>query len=156
MSRAAGKIRRFFTRLLYNSVIAFFAVLIVFCVAYVGFMLGPAIETNFNPAVSKLTILKHEGDMNSTTILAEFTKIRNCKYLGISWTHVLPTGEYERVPVVLGRSPGDTSDPSRPVGLTIAGPWTLPLSWDEIMNHSFAQLYHQCQPFWVTVTNFYP
>jgi hypothetical protein len=125
---------------------------------YAIWLVGPAVETRFFPVVSKLWIVTHETDpvTGDTTVTAMFTKHRPCEYIGLSWTHVLPDGTQERVAVILGRKEGDTSSPNRPVGTTVAGPWVLPLSWDEIKNHSFAQLYHHCQPFWTTTTEFWP
>jgi hypothetical protein len=134
------------------------AAVIFASVLYTIFVVGPAIETRFFPVVGKLSILSHTTDpeTGATTIMAAFTKLRSCEYVGISWTHVLPDGKQERVPIVLGRREGDTSSPNRPVGSTSAGPWTLPLSWDEIQDHSFALLYHKCAPFWTSTTQFFP
>jgi hypothetical protein len=134
------------------------AAVIFLSVLYAFFMIAPAVETRFFPVVSKLVILSHSTDpaTGATTITAAFTKKRDCEYVGISWTHLLPDNTQERVAVILGRADGDTSSPNRPIGTTIAGPWVLPLSWDEIQHNSFAELYHKCSPLWVSRTEFYP
>jgi hypothetical protein len=134
------------------------AAVIFASVLYTFFVVAPAIETRFFPVVGKLNILSHVTDpaTGATTLMASFTKLRDCEYVGLSWTHILPDGKQERVPIILGRKQGDTSSPNRPVGQTSAGPWVLPLSWDEIQHHSFAQLYHRCSPLWATTTEFYP
>lgn len=121
------------------------------------FMVAPAIETKFFPVVGKLKIIDHISHRDgTTTITAAFTKKRACEYVGISWTHILPDGTHERVAVILGRDEGDTSSPTRPVGTTVAGPWKLPIPWDEVENHSLVQLYHRCNPMWLSTTDFYP
>ncbi len=120
-------------------------------------IVGPWAETKFWPPVSKLQILTaHATDADETEIQAYFTKRRDCEYIGISWFRGAPDGQFERVPIVLLRSEGDTSSPNRPVGTQKAGPWIISLSSDDLTKRSFARLYHRCNPFWITTTDFYP
>lgn len=134
------------------------AAVIFASVLYVIWAVGPAIETRFAPVVGKLQILSIEpGQMEGTTeIHAAFQKLRECEYLGISWFHGTKEGGFERVPITLLRQEGDTSSPNRPVGFQKAGPWIIGIPPDELTGNSFAQLRHQCWPFWVTTTDFYP
>lgn len=120
-------------------------------------IIAPAIETRFWPPVSKLTILSMaENSDGHTVIKAHFQKRRACEYIGISWFHGDPAGEFERVPVILMRSEGDTSSPNRPVGSQTAGPWVISLPMAEVQGNSFARLYHRCSPLWLTTTDFWP
>jgi hypothetical protein len=120
-------------------------------------IVGPAFETRFFPPVSKLTILAmHEDADGNTVIDAFFTKNRPCEYIGISWFKVAPDGTFDRVPVILQRREGDTSSPNRPVGSQRAGPWIIGVSSEDLPEKSFARLYHRCNPFFITVTDFYP
>lgn len=132
-------------------------VIILICATFTLFTVGPAVETQFFPAVSKLRILSVSStDMRESRVEAEFTKLRGCEYLGIAWFRGDPSGKFERVPVVLMRKDGDTSSPNRPTGTQKAGPWIIGVPPNEIGRNSFARLSHRCHPFWVTTTDFYP
>ena len=120
-------------------------------------IIGPWAETKWWPPVSKLTILSmHDDDDGNAVIDAYFTKLRSCEYIGIAWFRGSPNGEFERVPVILQRQDDDTSSPNRPTGSQKAGPWTIGISSPIIATGSFARLYHRCNPFWLTTTDFYP
>jgi len=135
---------------------SFYLVLIIGSTVTI-FSLGPYLETRFWPTVSKLHILSIEATGPAeTTIRAEFTKLRNCEYVGISWYRGTPQGGFERVPVILLRQAGDTSSPNRPTGKQRAGPWIIGVPISEVPSNSFAQLVHRCHPFWPTTTDFYP
>lgn len=137
---------------------AFCATVIFFALSFSVYMVGPAIETRYFPAVSKLRILSLEPDGPSgmSRIQAEFTKLRNCEYLGIAWFLRDEIGGFERVPIILQRRPGDLSSPNRPTGVQRAGPWLVALKPDILKHQSFALLSHKCHPFWITTTEFYP
>lgn len=137
---------------------AFCAVVIFFATTFTIFTVGPAIETRFLPAVSKLTILSVTADAKgNAVIMAEFTKIRaECEFLGISWFKGRPEGGFERVPVTLQRQEGDDSSPNRPPGTQRAGPWIIGMSPAELQTNSFSRLSHRCHGMWVTTTDFWP
>lgn len=125
------------------------------------FTLGPAVETRLFPVVSKLNLLSVEREGDNTLVKADFTKLRPCEYIGITWfRHTLaPDGAdlEQRIPVILRRDPDDTSSPNRPLGRTIAGPWELVgVTPEQVKGESVALLYHRCHPFWTTTTEFYP
>jgi hypothetical protein len=118
---------------------------------------GPTIESRLFPVVSKLRIVTIAGDADGNAIItAEFSKLRNCEYVGLSWFRGLPEGEFERVPVILLRKDGDTSSPNRPVGTQRAGPWIIGMPPGEVRGNSFAKLYHRCHGAWLTTTDFFP
>jgi hypothetical protein len=120
-------------------------------------IVGPWIETRYFPPVSKLTILAMHDDADGNAVIdAYFTKQRDCEYIGISWFRGQPSGDFERVPVILQRRDGDTSSPNRPVGSQRAGPWIVGVPSVDIPKDSFARLHHRCNPFWVSTTDFYP
>lgn len=136
---------------------AFCATVIFFATVFSVYTVGPAIETRFWPAVSKLLIVNlSEDDHGNSVVMAQFTKIRDCEYLGIAWFRGMPEGGFERVPVTLLRKPGDTSSPNRPTGTQKAGPWIVAMSPDQLRVNSFARLTHRCHPFWITTTEFWP
>ena len=128
-----------------------------FATLYTIWVIGPALETKWFPVVSKLTITSlTTNDNGQATVMAEFTKLRECEYLGLAWYRGQQSGGFERVPVILMRQEGDNSSPNRPPGTQRAGPWIIGMPPDEIAGNSFAQLSHRCHPFWVTTTDFYP
>lgn len=136
---------------------ASFYLVLILGFAFTFFNLGPFIETRFWPPVSKLTILSLQRDPSGGSRLdAEFTKLRSCEYLGLSWFRVLPDGTFEQVPVSLLRRSGDASSPNRPVGTQRAGPWIIGIPPADLRSASFARLTHRCHPFWATITDFYP
>lgn len=118
---------------------------------------GPYVEKwLFGPVVSKLRIVSIDPAPGGHTFLsAEFTKLRDCDYLGIAWFRRYEAG-FERVAVELMRSPGDTSSPNRPLGKQRAGPWKIHLTPSELKANSFSQLSHSCHGLWLTTTEFYP
>lgn len=122
------------------------------------FIVGPAVETRWFPVVSKLRITKvMTGEEAGTSVVyAEFSKKRDCEYVGIAWFQGDPNGVFERVPVILLRKEGDQSSPNRPLGTQKAGPWIVGVPPDELRKNSFARLYHRCFPFWPTTTDFWP
>jgi hypothetical protein len=142
---------------LYGAVIGFCAVIIFFAATFTVFTVGPAIETRFFPVVGKLQIVSLMTNLDRNSILmAEFTKLRNCEYLGLAWYRGAQGGGFERVPVTLMRQEGDTSSPNRPVGTQRAGPWIIGMSAEDVRGNSFAQLQHRCHGLWVTTTEFWP
>jgi len=139
------------------AVKAFCAAIVFVAAVQTLLIIAPALETRFWPPVSKLTITSMETtEDGGTAITAYFTKTRDCEFIGISWFHGDPAGEFERVPVILLRKEGDTSSPNRPVGSQSAGPWIISLPMEEVRDNSFARLYHRCSPFWLTTTDFWP
>lgn len=137
---------------------AFCSAVIFFCAAILIYTVGPYLETRYWPAVSKLRILDlQQNEEGYAIISAEFTKLRSsCEYVGIAWYRGNPEGEFERIPVVLLRQPGDTSSPNRPVGTQRAEPWIVHMPPSDIIGRSFARLSHSCHPFWTTTTDFWP
>ena len=139
-------------------IIKAFCAAVIFCATLATvWTVGPAVETRFWPAVSKLTIIAmHENDEGMAVLDAQFNKFRDCEYLGIAWFLRQDDGSFERVPVILQRREGDTSSPNRPTGTQRAGPWIIGMSTADLTSRSFARLSHRCNPFWVTTTDFYP
>lgn len=120
--------------------------------------LGPVVERSYFPVVSKLRIIEltPEPRTGHARVMAEFTKFRDCEYIGIAWYRGTPAIGFERVPVILQRQVGDNSSPNRPIGTQRSGPWIIGMPIHEIDGNSFAQLFHRCHPFWLSRTDFYP
>jgi hypothetical protein len=136
---------------------AFCAAIVFAATLFTILTIAPAIETRFAPVVSKLRITKvMADDAGNSIVYAEFTKLRDCEYIGLSWYHGDPRGEFERVPVVLLRKEGDTASPNRPLGTQKAGPWIVSISPAELRGNSFARLSHRCNFLWLTNTDFLP
>jgi hypothetical protein len=137
---------------------AFSLAVTFFGTLFLAWTAGPFIERwAFGPVVSKLRIVhmaKIEGD--HTELYAEFTKLRDCDYVGIAWFRGSPQGGFERVPVILKRPDYDRSSPNRPLGLQRAGPWEVFLKPEQIVSNSFARLSHKCHGLWTTTTDFFP
>ncbi len=128
------------------------------CFTVAGFFLiSPYLETRYWPVVGKMKIewMVEESD-SQTKLYASFTKLRNCDYLGIAWFRGNRETGFIRVPLQLMRQPGDVSSPNRPLGHQKSGPWIVDIPQGEIEKNSFVELYHQCTPFWVSRTEFYP
>lgn len=139
------------------AVKAFSSAVIFFSTLLTIYTVGPDIETRFFPVVGKLVIERMDKvDEKTTTIDAYFNKLRNCDYLGIAWYRGQRDSGFERVPLILLRATGDDSSPNRPVGAQRSGPWVVTIPIDEVKTNSFVELKHQCHPFWVTTTEFYP
>lgn len=136
----------------------FCATLIIAAIGFTIYATGPQIETRYFPVVSKLKILRLQADIDGNSIVqAEFTKIRNCEYLGLAWFRGKNGGfGFERVPVEIMRQDNDRSSPDRPVGTQRAGPWIVHMTPEDLMANSFARLSHKCHGFWVSTTDFYP
>ena len=127
------------------------------CTVYAVLLLAPWLETKYWPVVSKMQIdqMYSEG-LDKTRVMASFTKLRNCDYLGIAWYRGSREFGFMRVPLELMRQPNDVSSPNRPLGRQNSGPWIVSIPATEIYGNSFVELYHQCTPFWVTRTEFFP
>jgi hypothetical protein len=135
----------------------FCAVIVVISTALTVVRWGPNVETFLWPVTEKLRILSIGADnRNRSILMVEFRKLRDCEYLGIAWFRGSRTGGFIRVPIELRREQDDASSPNRPVGVQQSGPWVVAVPPHEIEDNSFAVLYHRCNPFWVTTTDFYP
>jgi hypothetical protein len=122
----------------------------------VFYTVGPAVETRYFPAVSKLKILSiKETEDGQTEVRAAFRKIRRCDYIGIAWYVGERPDDFERVPLAILRDPSDVGSPNRPLGYQKAGPWVIGIPPVDL-SRSWAILQHHCHPFWNTVTEFYP
>lgn len=143
-------------RILFDA--SFYLVLIIG--AYITvFNVGPYAETALWPVVKDFRVLaEHElADGRVSLDQVEFSKARNCEYIGISWYRGSRGGVFERVPVETRRRTGDDSSPNRPLGRQRTGPWIIALpSLEELKGNSFAELQHRCQPLWITTTRLYP
>lgn len=136
-----------------------FAIIFVATVATV-LTVGPYLETRFFPVLDKLVIDEvTEISPDMTAVRVHFNKRRNCDFLGITWYRGNRNGTtdgFYRVELVLLRDPNDTSSPNRPIGYQKAGPWQVAMPAKSIRTESFVDMYHSCNPFWTTRTEFYP
>lgn len=147
-------------RLTFVIVQMFCATIALFMTIWTIWAIGPAVERHFLPVVELLRIVSAvEIEPGHVEIYAQFRKVRDCRYLSISWYVGQPTKDFRQVRVQTITDDAALSDhynPSRPLGLSNAGPWRVAIEMDDLLENSFAVLSHQCHPFWVTTTNFYP
>lgn len=143
-----------------SGVIAF-----CFCVGLMSSVIfiwsvGPTIERTWLPVVGKLEITDMiEIEPGVTEIHAKFRKVRDCEYISVAWYVGNPNGDFRQVRIQTIVDPNmldDTETSNRPLGSSTAGPWRVGMSLDDLKNNSFAILRHQCHPFWITTTNFWP
>lgn len=133
------------------------ATFIVICMLAGFYSIGPRLETEWWPVVSKLKIVSMEpGDPGWTKIRVTFTKLRDCEYVGLAWYVGQRPNNFERVAVIIQRDPKDVGSPNRPLGTQRSGPWLIAVDSKEFSRATFAQLQHRCHPFWITTTDFYP
>lgn len=149
-----------FGRLVYNGVIAFCAAVIFCSVLWTVWAIGPSIERARLPVVGKLEILsKSEIEPGVVQIEARFRKARDCEYVSVAWYVGHPNEDFRqvRVQTILDTAQlTEVQSSTRPLGTSIAGPWRIAMSMDDLENNSFAILTHRCHPFWLTTTNFWP
>lgn len=122
---------------------------------------GPAIEARYFPVATKLSITRMISVPSGTQVdAANFVKLRDCEFLGISWFTRRPNGSLEQVAVVplnLVRAKDlDMTVFTRPEGHNVVGPWLISLPLRDVIYFSFARIHHRCHSFWTTVTDFYP
>lgn len=142
----------FFFKALATTITAVMALFVVFSV-------GPVVETRFFPVVSHARILDEQPTLggDGTQLQVQFTRLRNCEYLGLAWYQRTSDGGDVRVPVQLGQ-PLSASSPGRlPIPATItSGPWVVPIPMASLHDGSYAVVFHRCHPLWLTTTEFYP
>lgn len=141
---------------------------IIFCSTLMMiFFAGPWIETKFFPVVDTLSIsdLRPGDDPGTSRFIASFNKLRNCEYIGLGW---YDDATQERINTLLLRTDKSDTVVTRPPGYTRTGPWIIALPPDRIRPPfgwwakpkgwvgSHALLFHRCNPFWVSTTDFYP
>lgn len=139
------------------AVKAFVTVVVSLCAAYLFFVIGPLAESKYFPVVGKLEIITvNDAGGGKSYITAQFTKKRDCEYIGVAWYRIMPNGVLERISMITHRQEGDTSSPNRPLGKTVAGPWEVSMPHTQVRGLSVVEVFHRCHPFWTTRTPFYP
>lgn len=145
-------------RLNWHSVVKGVSVGVAFCMTvYTIFIAGPLVESKFFPVLEKLEItsVMPTGEETSN-VYVEFTKLRECAYVGVAWFEGRRSGGFHRVLFVAQRNKEDSSSPNRPLGKQTAGPWLVGIKAEDVKTNSFVDIFHQCHPFWVTKTQWYP
>ena len=126
-------------------------------VAIVGIM--PKIEGRFYPVVQNVIVdqleleleLEMDTEHDSIELTGSFEKIRDCVFLDLLVIYQTPDGGEVGVPV---RFTEGTL--YRGAGIHDYGPWEVDLSVHQFTSNTVVEAYHQCHPFWVTVTRFHP
>ena len=109
--------------------------------------IAPSIEGKLLPVTTRLNIVDSRVSNGMTTMYVEFTKRRDCRFLGLTWYQ-----DETRLPVFF-LDDGDDSDMSRPPGDQIAGPWMV---GTEDISGTVVRVSHRCHPFWETHTVIFP
>lgn len=121
------------------------------CMAFTPavFSVGPIVETRLFPVYTKTRVLEEVADQLGVEFFLEFTKRRQCEFLGLAW-YSGPT----RYPVRFEPgSSGSLATLTRPIGKHRAGPWQV-LGLQTLRNTRASAL-HRCHPLWITTTEFY-
>lgn len=113
------------------------------------FSVGPYIETRFFPVVRGTMILNEERVKGGVSFFVQFTKVRQCEFLGLAWY----VGQV-RVPINFAPT-AKNSPRTRPTGDQFTGPWLVVTRKTSVKGNT-AYAYHRCHPLWVTISEFYP
>lgn len=126
--------------------------ILIMALIYATAEFGPMLESKYRPVIVDFKIVRKEAAFgHRTAIYVSFNKIRDCAYIGTAWYKGSRKGGFERVAF---RAVNLPNSPSRPTGEQLAGPWVVDIPPD-VLEHSFAEYYHQCNPFFITRTPFY-
>jgi hypothetical protein len=143
-----------------SGVIAFCFCVGMFSAVITIWSVGPAVERSWLPVVGKLQIEEVvEIEPGIVEVYAHFTKVRDCTYISVAWYVGNPNGDFRQVRVITIVDPemlNEVQSPSRPIGTSKVGPWRIGMTLTDFEKNSFAILQHQCHPFWITTTNFWP
>lgn len=115
---------------------------------------GAEFEGKYFPVVSKFEITKIETTSeNQSFVWLHFEKLRNCKYIGMTWQRKTASG-YIRVAV--DTKPTLGSPQTRPLGKAEVGPWLVDMPPEDIREQVRITLLHACGLFYQTQTEVYP
>lgn len=152
--RELGSFRALLSRAVLLIFETFCIAVTAFAVLFTAYNAGPIVERWVAPVISRLQIIKAEFDTKtSTNIWVQFTKHRDCEFIGIIWFKQDDLGVLERVRVEF---PERSGNPTRPRGFQRAGPWKIEVSLEELYGHSFARIYHRCHGFWISISELWP
>lgn len=113
---------------------------------------GPKIEGYLFPVVINTDITKMvEVEPNVTDIYGAREKVRDCTYLQTRWFYGKQGTNSSLIPLEISGQ-AQIFD----VGDINFGPWRLNIDRSVIRSQTYAVFYHQCHPFWVTPTVFWP
>lgn len=143
--------------LLFLAIKAGCAAIVFAATLYTLWIVGPRAETRFFPVASKLelTSVVWNDRGQSAIVTARFIKLRPCEFIGLAWYYQGEDKTSVRVPIIRLSNYGGPP-PSRPTGPQSVGPWLLLMPAAHVREQSFALIYHECHPFWTTVTAIYP
>ena len=119
--------------------------------------IGPRLEAMLFPVYTdwQITGVEKQSDERSN-IWVRFTKVRECEFIGLSWYWGDEVSGFRRVYVDFNRPRGDNSDPTRPLGRQIDGPWIVSIPAETVFEESRVDVHHRCHAAWVTRTHLYP
>lgn len=124
-----------------------------FLIQLVTIVIGPRLEGRLFPVVDQVTItdVEESGCGDCVSISGHFEKLRECTFLDLLVVYQVPNGGRVGVPV---RFTNGTI--VRGEGIHDFGPWEIDLSVRQFEDNTVVEAFHQCHPFWVTVTRFHP
>lgn len=116
-------------------------------------VIGPRLEGRLFPVVDQVTItdVKQSGCGDCVSISGHFHKVRECTFLDLLVVYQVPNGGRVGVPVRFTQGAI-----VRGAGIHDFGPWEIDLSVRQFEENTIVEAFHQCHPFWVTVTRFHP
>lgn len=139
----------------HGAIIALLLPLALASILALVWTVGTTREGEWFPVTSRAALISAEPFDGGALVYFQFTKVRECEFIGLSWFKGQPDGVFDRVRINFNGD-GDDSGSTRPRGTQIAGPWFIDIPPNELQANSFAIVRHRCHPFWQTSTIFYP
>ncbi len=134
-----------------NTTVRLIISVMIFCGMFFIYAYGGRIEGLIYPVKEHFEVIEHYPDgPSSTMIYGRITKSRDCTFRGVEWylgTHTnnaLADVTLLDGPLYHGK------------GRFEFGPWRVMMNETNLLNHSFALMYHACHPLWLTITPVYP
>jgi hypothetical protein len=111
--------------------------------------IGPVLDGLWTPPIRAAKLIELERlPSGATRFRVQYSKARDCRYLGTSWHVVDVEGRARRVPVRRVDRPTDLPAFSRPAGVYVGEAYELPSAPPGAK--LYAVVFHSCFPTWET------
>ena len=124
-----------------------------FLVQLTTIVIGPRFEGRLFPVIGQVEITDVEESKceDCVSISGRFEKLRECTFIDLLVVYQVPNRGHVGVPVRFTNGPIVRGE-----GAHHFGPWEIDLSVRQFEENTIIEAFHQCHPFWVTVTRFHP
>lgn len=133
---------------IFTLLVAAFMLVVTFGDDYMG-----RLEGRYIPVVGNVDVQVSEGTLKHTSILSgSFDRLReDCAFDRIEWYLGRVDGRNARLDFAF-LEPSQVRD----TGPNDFGPWLLHATDLQIASFVYADVYHRCHGWWLTITRFYP